>query len=164
MSQARDCRQRPVRIAAAARAMARQSSLLRNYFREDATDLPDAKLAAAALWKQSGMGPRDIDAVMIYDMFSPMVLMALEAYGFCPKGEAAKFVADGHIGRGGSLPVNTNGGLLGEGYVHGFNGITEGVRQLRGSAANQVGEVSSVVVAAAPPLPTSALVLTVEGT
>lgn len=164
LDRSRDCRQRPVRIAAAARAMARQSSLLRNYFRADATDLPDARLAAAELWRQSGMGPRDIDALMIYDMFSPMVLMALEAYGFCPEGEAAKFVADGQIGRGGSLPVNTNGGLLGEGYVHGFNGIAEGVRQLRGSSVNQIKDPSSVVVSGAPPLPTSALILTVEGT
>ena len=75
---------------------------------------------------------------MIYENFSPVVFYQLEAYGFCGPGEAKDFIADGNIEIGGKLPVNTNGGLLGEGYIHGMNNIIEGVRQLRGTAANQV--------------------------
>ena len=85
---------------------------------------------------------------MIYENFSPIVFLQLEAFGFCGRGEARDFIADGHIGRGGSLPVNPNGGLLGEAYIHGMNNITEAVRQLRGTAANQIDAVEHVLVSA----------------
>ena len=75
---------------------------------------------------------------MIYENFSPVVFYQLEAFGFCGYGEARDFIADGHIDLGGTLPVNTNGGLLGEAYIHGMNNIIEGVRQIRGTAVNQV--------------------------
>ena len=77
-----------------------------------------------------------------------MVFLQLEALGFCGRGEARDFIADGNIEVGGKLPVNTNGGLLGEGYIHGLNNILEGVRQIRGDAANQVQGVEHVLVAA----------------
>jgi acetyl-CoA acetyltransferase len=154
---------RPVRVLAAARAMAKQSSHLRNYFREDATDLPDMKLVAEQLWRRSGLGPADISAVTIYDSFSPLVPMALEAFGFCKPGEAPSFIADGETGPGGSLPVNPHGGLIGEGYVQGFNGIAEAVRQLRGDAANQITDPAAIVVTGGPPLPTSGLILQRDG-
>ena len=70
----------------------------------------------------------------------------LEAYGFCGPGEAAAFVADGNLDLGGALPTNTHGGLLGEAYIHGINSIQEGVRQLRGTAVNQVPTVDRVLV------------------
>lgn len=149
----------PIRIVAAARGMAHQSSLLRNYFKDDATDLPDLKVVAEQLWRQSRMTRQDISALAIYDSFSPVVLMALETLGFCAPGEAASFVADGGIGRGGPLPVNPNGGLIGEGYVHGLNGITEAVRQLRGEAVNQIDQVSAILAIGAPLLPSSGLIL-----
>ena len=90
----------------------------------------------------------DIDVAMIYENFSPIVLMQLEALGFCGPGEARDFIAEGNIGRGGRLPVNTNGGLLGEGYIHGMNNILEAVRQVRGTAPNQVDGVEHVLVSA----------------
>jgi acetyl-CoA acetyltransferase len=85
---------------------------------------------------------------MIYENFSPVVFYQLESYGFCGPGEAKDFIAEGNIGLGGSLPVNTNGGLLGEGYIHGVNNILEGVRQLRGDAANQVEGAELVLCSA----------------
>ena len=94
------------------------------------------------------MGPDDIDVAMIYENFSPIVFMQLEAFGFCGPGEASDFIAEGNIGPGGALPVNTNGGLLGEAYIHGMNLITEAVRQLRGTAVNQVDDVEHVLVSA----------------
>ena len=85
---------------------------------------------------------------MIYENFSPIVFLQLEAFGFCGPGEAKDFIADGNIDLGGALPVNTHGGLLGEAYIHGLNNILEGVRQVRGTAVNQVAAVDHVLVAA----------------
>jgi acetyl-CoA acetyltransferase len=82
----------------------------------------------------------------IYENFSPLVFLVLEAYGFCGPGEAVAFVADGELDLDGALPTNTHGGLLGEAYIHGINSIHEGVRQVRGTAANQVAGVEHVLV------------------
>ena len=75
---------------------------------------------------------------ILYDHFTPFVLMQLEELGFCGRGEAKDFIADGAIELGGRLPLNTHGGQLGEAYIHGMNGIAEGVRQIRGTSVNQV--------------------------
>jgi acetyl-CoA acetyltransferase len=83
----------------------------------------------------------------------------LEEFGFCGRGEAKDFVRDGAIALGGRLPLNPHGGQLGEAYVHGMNGVAEAVRQLRGTAANQVRDVRNVVVTAGTGVPTSGLVL-----
>jgi acetyl-CoA acetyltransferase len=96
---------------------------------------------------------------IIYDHFGPTVLPGLEAYGFCGYGEAKDFIKDGNIEVGGTLPVNTNGGQLGEAYIHGMNGVCEAVRQIRGTAINQVADVENVLVTAGSGVPTSAVVL-----
>ena len=70
---------------------------------------------------------------VIYDHFTPFVLPQLEEFGFCGRGEAKDFIRDGNIELGGRLPINTHGGQLGEAYLHGMNGIAEGVRQVRGT-------------------------------
>jgi acetyl-CoA acetyltransferase len=74
--------------------------------------------------------------------------MQLEALGFCGFGEAKDFIADGNLGPKGSLPCNTNGGLIGEGYIHGMNLTLEAVRQLRGDAANQLDDPRLALVSA----------------
>jgi acetyl-CoA acetyltransferase len=84
---------------------------------------------------------------MLYENFSPVVFYQLEAFGFCGHGEARDFIADGNIAIDGAIPVNTHGGLLGEGYIHGVNNIIEAVRQLRGTAANQVDGARNALVA-----------------
>ena len=145
---ARTLAQPPVLVAAAAQGNVIHGDTLFNYYNADTTRFPEAEHVARQLWATARIGPQDVDVAMIYENFSPVVFYQLEAYGFCGYGEAKDFIADGHIGRGGSLPVNTNGGLLGEAYIHGLNNVTEGVRQLRGTAVNQVPDPHHVLCAA----------------
>jgi acetyl-CoA acetyltransferase len=105
----------------------------------DAIRWPDhshnyAKYIADDLWRSAGMGPADIDVAEIYDCFTYSVIMQLEGLGFCKDGEGGEFVRGGRIARTGDLPMNTHGGLLSEGYIHGLNHVVEAVQQLRGQA------------------------------
>jgi acetyl-CoA acetyltransferase len=100
-----------------------------------------ADLAATAAWRSAprlfamaGLTPADVDVAEIYDPFSFAVPMQLEAYGFCAPCEGGEFVMSGATALGGKLPVNTHGGFLSEGYVHGLNHACEAVSQLRGEA------------------------------
>ncbi len=95
--------------------------------------------AASDVFNNAGVGPKDISLAQIYDSFSAHVLFALEGFGYCELGQAGRFIADGQIGPGGRLPVNTSGGHLSESYMQGWNHQVELVRQLRGQAgARQV--------------------------
>jgi acetyl-CoA acetyltransferase len=105
--------------------------------RHDMTDL-GGRRAAETLWKRAGVGPGDMDIAQLYDCFTISVILQLEAYGFCAKGEGGPFAESGAIRRGGALPINTGGGHLSEGYVHGMNHIVQAVRQLRGEADMQI--------------------------
>jgi acetyl-CoA acetyltransferase len=84
------------------------------------------------VYQMAGVTPADIDAFFTYDAFSILAWMALERFGFCSPGEAAAFTQEGRIELGGALPMNTNGGLLAEGHIMGWNHQVEIVRQLRG--------------------------------
>ena len=88
--------------------------------------------------------------------------MQLEEFGFCGRGEAKDFIKDGALEMGGTLPINTHGGQLGEAYIHGMNGIAEAVRQVRGTSVNQVDNVENVLVTAGTGVPTSGLILGVD--
>ena len=99
---------------------------------------------------------------MLYDHFTPFVLAQLEEFGFCGRGEAKDFIADGAIEMGGRLPINTHGGQLGEAYLHGMNGVAEGVRQVRGTSVNQVDGAEHVLVTGGTGVPTSAVMFGVE--
>jgi acetyl-CoA acetyltransferase len=145
---ARDLAEGAVVIEAATQASARAGDIMFNYYGESIERFLEAELTARRLWADSGLRPADIDVAMIYENFSPIVFLQLEAYGFCGPGEAKDFIAEGNIGLDGTLPVNTNGGLLGEGYIHGVNNLLEGVRQLRGTAANQIDAVEHVLCSA----------------
>ena len=98
----------------------------------------EAARAAHTAFSMAGVKPGGVDVAQLYDCFTITVLMTLEDYGFCGKGEAGRFVADGAIEIGGSLPVNTSGGLLSETGMPGMQLIMEGVRQMRGKARLQV--------------------------
>jgi len=126
------------------------------------TRLPEMGLVARQLYRSAGIGPADIQTAILYDAFTPFVLNTIEELGFCDWGEAKDFVADGAIEIGGRLPVNTHGGQLGEGYLHGVNGIAEAVRQVRGTSVNQVPGVEHVVVTAGTGVPTSGMILGVD--
>lgn len=105
-----------------------------------------AKFMAPRLFAAAGIGPGEIDVAEIYDCFTYSVLVQLEDYGFCNKGEGGPFAASGAIRREGSLPVNTHGGLLSEGYIHGLNGLCEAVLQLRGEGgARQVASAQTAL-------------------
>ncbi len=125
-------------------------------------DYPSAGQQAAAdeVYRQAGVGPDDVDVAMIYDHFTPLVLMGLEDFGFCKRGESGPFAAEGNIRREGTLPVNTHGGNLSEVYLHGMTHVLEAVRQLRGTSCNQIaGAEVALVVAGAGPTPSGAIVL-----
>ncbi|MFE2246844.1 lipid-transfer protein [Streptomyces lavendulae] len=150
---ARDLRRRPAVITAAAQGAGRRQEAMTSFYRDDLTGLPEMDVVARQLWRTSGLSPADIDVAVLYDHFSPFVLMQLEEFGFCGPGEAADFVAAD------ALPLNTHGGQLGEAYLHGMNGIAEAVRQLRGTSVNQVADAGHVLVTAGTGVPTSGLIL-----
>jgi acetyl-CoA acetyltransferase len=159
LDRARDLQQPPAVISAAAQGMADDQQQMRSYFRESLVGLPEMATCARQLWDTSGLGPDDIQTAVIYDHFTPFVLPQLEEFGFCGRGEARDFMADGNIELGGRLPINTHGGQLGEAYLHGMNGIAEAVRQVRGTAINQIDGAEHVLVTAGTGVPTSALIL-----
>lgn len=159
VERARDLRAAPAVIRGAAQGSAREQEMMTSYYRPDIAGLPEMGLVGRQLWAQSGIGPADVQTAVIYDHFTPFVLVQLEELGFCPRGEARHFVADGRIELGGALPLNTHGGQLGEAYIHGMNGIAEAVRQIRGTSVNPVPDVEHVLVTAGTGVPTSGLVL-----
>jgi acetyl-CoA acetyltransferase len=95
-----------------------------------------------------------------YDAFTPLIPLSLEGYGFCARGEGGAFTEGGNLTwPDGRLPINTSGGGLSEAYVHGFNLIVEGVRQLRGTSTSQVAGAETCLVTGGEGVPTSALLL-----
>ena len=156
---ARDLKQKPVIIKAGAQGITEGQQIMPSYYRADITGLPEMGVVARELYAQSGLGPQDLQTAVIYDHFTPFVLPQLEEFGFVKRGEAKDFIRDGLHARGGSLPINPHGGQLGEAYIHGMNGVAEAVRQVRGSAANQVDNVENVLVTAGTGVPTSGLIL-----
>lgn len=158
---ARDCRPAPVLIRAVAMATGpdpKGGVVFPTLFRDDYTTFP-AKRAAQTLYRRAGLGPSDIDVAQIYDCFTITTLIQLEDYGFCSKGEGGPFVESGAIDLDGTIPVNTSGGHLSEGYIHGMNHVLEGVRQLRGESTGQVRDAATCLVTGGSPAPTSALIL-----
>src|SRR6185437_7694167 len=147
LERARDLPHGGARILAAAQGEVGGSAMIYDYYHPDVSSSPEFKLTGQQLYRDSGLTPADIDAAMLYENFSPVVFMQLESFGFCGPGEARDFIAEGNIGLKGKLPVNTHGGLLGEAYIHGLNSILEAVRQLRGTAANQLDTVDRVLSA-----------------
>ncbi|MEX0169169.1 lipid-transfer protein [Streptomyces sp. LMG1-1-1.1] len=154
---ARDLRNPPAVILASAQGAGRRQEAMTSFYRDDLTGLPEMGVVARQLWRTSGLAPTDIDVGILYDHFTPFVLMQLEEFGFCGPGEAADFVAAD------ALPLNTHGGQLGEAYLHGMNGIAEAVRQVRGTSVNQIPGAARTLVTAGTGVPTSGLILGTDG-
>ncbi|MEW5533655.1 lipid-transfer protein [Streptomyces virginiae] len=154
---ARSLRHAPAVITAAAQGAGRRQEGMTSFYRDDLTGLPEMDVVARQLWRTSGLRPSDIDVGILYDHFTPFVLMQLEEFGFCEPGEAGDFVAAD------ALALNTHGGQLGEAYLHGMNGIAEAVRQVRGTSVNQVAGASHALVTAGTGVPTSGLILGADG-
>jgi acetyl-CoA acetyltransferase len=157
-ARARDCRDVPVHVHAAAQGLSDGCTSMTNYFGPDPLRGPGYP-CGQSLWARSDIRPADIDTAQIYDAFTPLVLISLEAYGFCGRGEAGGFSEGGALEIGGRLPINTSGGGLSEAYLHGINLIVEGVRQMRGTSCNQVPDARTCLVTSGEGVPTSALVL-----
>ena len=156
---ARDLPNRPATVLAGAQGSGKDQHMMTSYYRPSISGIPEMGLVGDQLWAQSGLRPGDVQAAILYDHFTPFVLPQLEELGFCGRGEAAGFIADGNLELDGRLPMNTHGGQLGEAYLHGMNGIAEAVRLVRGTSVNQPPSVTSVVVTAGTGVPTSGLLL-----
>ena len=156
---ARSLRQKPALIRAAAQGAPAGTGNFMSYYRDDISPTDEVRLVGEQLYDTARLTPADIQVAVLYDHFGPTVLPSLEGLGFCNRGEAKDFIKNSNIEIGGALPVNTNGGQVGEAYIHGMNGIAEAVRQIRGTAVNQVSGVENVIVTAGAGVPTSGIIL-----
>jgi len=156
---ARDLKQPAAIIHGVAQGAGADQEVMTSFYRPDIAGLPEMDLVAEQVYAQSGLGPDDIDAAVIYDAFSPIVLWQLESFRFCKTGEAKDFIKHGNLEVGGRLPTNTHGGQLSEAYIHGVNGVNEGVRLIRGTSVNQPKRADHVLVTAGVGVPTSAMIL-----
>jgi acetyl-CoA acetyltransferase len=156
---ARDLKQQPVYLHAFAQSIPRQLQVMTNYFNDDPL-LGPSYACARLLWQQSDFKPKDIRVAQLYDAFSPLIPLSLEGYGFCARGEGGDYTNDGALEwPHGRLPTNTAGGGMSEAYVHGFNLVLEGVRQMRGTSTCQVEHADACLVTSGEGVPTSALIV-----
>jgi len=157
---ARDCKQPGVMIRSVSQGSAADQEVMTSFYRPDLDRFPEMQSVAQQIYSQSGLGPDDIDAAVLYDAFTPEIFFQLEEYGFCRRGESKDFVRAGELERTGRLPTNTNGGMLSEAYIHGLNGINEAVRLVRRTSVNQPPKnIDHVLVTSAPGVPLSAAIL-----
>jgi acetyl-CoA acetyltransferase len=161
---AKDLRQPPVYILASAHGgTGRWGPGIHKWFQAPDDEFASSghRPVAKRLYQMAGVGPADVDVALLYDHFSPMVIMQLEDYGFAPIGEGGPFVGDGNIRwKTGSIPVNTHGGNLSEAYIIGMTHVREAVEQLRGVAVNQVDGAEIALVTGGPAsLPVSSTLL-----
>lgn len=170
MDRAKDCRHKPAVVHGVAHGGIREWGRAFSWM-----GMPDPhfassghKFVADRLWDQTGLTAKDMDVALIYDHFSCMVLMQLEDYGFCEKGEGADYILSGKLrydratrkGVNGGVPVNTHGGNLNEAYIIGMTHIVEGVEQVRGTTVNQVEDCEFALVTGGPAsIPVSGMVL-----
>lgn len=144
---AKDLKQMPVRILGAEYSMLFNHEIISDFYAGDLIRTENSEIVADRLEAAAGIAPKDTDVAMIYDNFTPQILRQLEGFKYCGIGEANDYVKDGHLELDGKTPLSPNGGLMGEGYIHGMNNITEGVRQIRGTAANQIKDAKTAMLA-----------------
>ena len=162
LERARSAPQPPAVVRAHAQGVGPEHVVMTSYHSEQPLQ-STATYAGRSLYAGSDVTAGDIQCAQLYDAFTPLVLMSLEAYGFCGPGEGGAYAEGGGLRwPDGRLPVNTSGGSLSEAYVHGFNLIAEGVRQVRGTSTSQVEGLENCLVTSGNGVPTSAIVLGVD--
>jgi acetyl-CoA acetyltransferase len=156
---ARDLRPTPAIIAAGAMAAGSHHIRLSTLFARSREE-DSAVRVGKQLWDMAGVRPSEVDAAFFYDFFTSLVIIAVEDYGFCQRGEGGPFVENGGLAwPNGNLVCNTNGGQLSEAFIHGVNNSLEAVRQIRGTSTSQVVDCKLVLVAGANTDPTGAVLL-----
>jgi acetyl-CoA acetyltransferase len=157
---AKHLKQQPVYIVTGAQSIVAGTQFKTSYTRSSMTDIPAIGNVGRRLLEQSGVDMKDIDVLQIEDEFAPLIPMQLEELGICKRGEGVKFIEGGdRIRKEGELPINTSGGSVGEGNIHGMNHIAEAVRQLRGTSTAQVKDAELALVATGACGPASGLIL-----
>ncbi len=157
---AKDLKHPAVIVKGVGQAAAANMESMTSYYREEIAAIPSMDIAAKAAYAQSGLTPDDIDAAVIYDAFTPIVLWQLESWGFCDPYTAPQFVLDGNLRADGRLPTNTHGGQLSEAYIHGVNGVVEAAKLVRGTSVNQPKkDVKNVLVTSGVGVPTGGALL-----
>jgi acetyl-CoA acetyltransferase len=158
---AKDLRQPPAYLRGAAEGSGRADQLYNQVRHQARFNTAGMEEIAASLYSRAGLGPKDIDVAQIFETFSGQGILAIEDFRFCERGEGGPFVASGAIAwPDGELPINTAGGGLAEAYIHGFNNLVEGVRQIRGTSTSQVDGAETCLVTSGPSaMPSSALIL-----
>lgn len=156
---ARDLKQKPAVIRGVVQASTQGQEQMTSFYRSELDSLPEMEMAARLVYQQSGLSPDDIDAACLYDAFTSEIIMQLESFGFCGRGEGKDMVRDGALDIDGRLPNNTHGGLLSEGYIHGMNNIAEAARLIRGTSTSQPKSVNHVLVSSGVGVPTGAMIL-----
>lgn len=148
---ARDLKTRPVYL----RSFAQSSRLAEGTVPEDFGRGP-LQVVAKDIYAEADIKREDLDALMIYDNFSTTVLFCLEGLDFCPVGESGRWVREGHLALGGSLPTNTSGGHLSESYMQGWGLNVEAIRQLRHECGErQVNDAELIQYVAGGPMTTT---------
>jgi acetyl-CoA acetyltransferase len=159
---ARDLRRKPVTVAGVGFGSKPVSQS--EYFSQSADLLTTpATISGAKAFRDAGLSPADVDVAEIYDCFTISMLLQLEDLGFAAKGEGAALAATGALGPGGSLPVNTHGGLLAQSYAVGGNHVVEAVRQLRGERGEAQVDGAEVALVAGLGAPEHATLLLTAG-
>ena len=157
---AKDLRRKPAYVIGAAQNMVLETEEMNTYYRKSISSLLEMAQVGKRIFSMAGVKPEDIDCAQLDDAYGPFVPMQLEALGFCGKGEGVDFCKEGRrIRLGEELPINTSGGSLGEGHIHGINHLVEAVRQIRGVSTAQVKDCKLVLVASGAGGPASGLIL-----
>ena len=157
---AKDLRRKPAYVLGAAQNMVLETEEMNTYYRKSISSLLEMAQVGKKIFSMAGVKPEDIDCAQLDDAYGPFVPMQLEALGFCGKGEGVDFCKEGRrIRLGEELPINTSGGSLGEGHIHGINHLVEAVRQIRGVSTAQVKDCKLVLVASGAGGPASGLIL-----
>ncbi|MFO8101863.1 MAG: lipid-transfer protein [Dehalococcoidia bacterium] len=160
VERARDLKQKPAIFLAASQSSPIEQEIQTVYNRPIMSGLVETWYMGQELYHMAGVGPDDIDVAQLYDPYSIGGVIQLEELGFCERGDGGKFIEGGdNIRVDGKIPCNTSGGLLSECYLHGWNLVIEGVRQIRGTSYNQVKDVELSMVTGGPGVPSSGIIL-----